>query len=307
MYIQQPNLPIFQNANLKYLINEHYTMSRDVQIEPRNYYYLVSGLPDLIPEQGKIPFTPAAFIELLRDSLHPDDFREVTWLLYPADHENLLDLLQKRECSWRPLSVFSREEMEERLQEPGRLPAYLERFLHAYREETPVWPHLNWENQLTRLYLEATPENTQGFVRRWLVFDNQLRNVLSAWNSREYNYPLEGQIVGQNEVAEAIERSPARDFGLSGEFPFVDKLLHALEQDSLLEREKAIDRIRWNYIDDLNTFQYFTIDVILGYLLKLTMLDRWRRLEPERGKAAVDNLIEELENSFVFPANFTIA
>ena len=117
---------------------------------------------------------------------------------------------------------------------------------------------------------------------------------------------VSAQIVGQNEVTEAIERSPARDFGLSGEFPFVDKLLHALEQDSLLEREKAIDRIRWNYIDDLNTFQYFTLDVILGYLLKLTMLDRWRRLEPERGKAAVDNLIEELENSFVFPANFTI-
>ena len=122
-------------------------------MNPHNYYYLVSGLPDLIPEQSKLPFTPAGFVELLRESLHPDDFREATWLLYPADHENLLDLLQKKECSWRPLSVFSREEMEEGLQEPGRLPAYLERFLQAYRGDAPLWPHLSWENLLTLLYL----------------------------------------------------------------------------------------------------------------------------------------------------------
>lgn len=271
----------------------------------QNYYYLVAGLPDLALEQNKLPFTPLAFVDELRSSLHPDDFNRVQWLLYPVDHGNLLNLLQKTDSPWQPGGNFSREQMDAALQEPEGLPAHLATFYQAYRSETPVWPRMSWENQLTRLYYEAAIEENDGFLRNWFLFDQHLRNILTAWNVRTHQLSEEGQLVGRNEVTEAIRQSHARDFGLSGEWPFIDKLLHALEQEDLLEREKDTARIRWNYIDELNTFHYFDIDVLLGYLLKLMLLDRWTGLEEQKGEEAIENLLRELENSFEFPAKFT--
>lgn len=271
----------------------------------RSYYYLVAGLPDLTLEQSKLPFAPPEFIELLREMLHPDDFQSVEWLMYPIDHHNLLNLLQKKTSGWKPGGRFYREELEEKIAEQGQVQPYMERFYQAWRNESPIWSQMSWENQLARLYYEAGIKNAYGFLHDWLIFDQHLRNILAAWNIRTYQLPGEGQIVGQNEVTEAIEKSHARDFGLSGEWPLLDKLFHALEQEDLLEREKAIDRIRWSYIDELNTFHYFDIDVILGYLLKLVILDRWTGLDAEKGKTAIDNLLRDLEIAFEFPAKFS--
>ena len=83
--------------------------------------------------------------------------------------------------------------------------------------------------------------------------------------------------------------------------------MHALAQEKLPEREKAIDRIKWNYIDELNTFNYFTVEVVLGYLLKWILLNRWTRMDAERGRQGIETLVEALENSLEFPKKFTLA
>lgn len=275
-------------------------------MQKRNYYYLVSGLPDMALEQSKAPFTLPELLEELGASLHPDDFRLVRLILLPIDNRNLLNLLLKKNLPWEPHGNFSPEEIEEGLKEPGLLPSYFNHFQQACKAETPLWPGMSWENQLERLYLEYGLERTEGFLHEWFTFENYLKNILAAWNIREYRLPPEGQLIGENMVTEAAARAHARDLGLSGELPFVNRLMHALEQDKLLDREKAVSRIRWNYIDELNTFNYFTVEVVLGYLLKLILLTRWTQLDPERGTLAINHIIQKLEDSFELPKKFAL-
>jgi hypothetical protein len=72
-------------------------------------------------------------------------------------------------------------------------------------------------------------------------------------------------------------------------------MLPLLEQSDLLEREKAILHIRWEYIDSELTFHYFTMEVILGYFLKLSFLERRLKFDQTQGLSALRNAIDQLE------------
>lgn len=269
-------------------------------MEKRNYYCLVSGLPDIVLEQSKAPFSLYELLEELRLTLHPRDFDLVELIFLPHDNRNLLHLSLKTDASWDILGKFSREEMEEKLKETGQLPPYMDRFYQAVRQESPIWPGMSWENQLTRLYYDHVLSHTEGFLHDWFKFEKDLNNILAAWNAREFNLPVEGQLIGENDIIRALGKSHARDFGLSKDLVFVDKLLQALEREDLLERERAVDRIKWHRIDQLNTFHYFTVDTVLGYLLQFLLLDRWLGLDSGRGAQAIQDQIAALEDSFEF-------
>lgn len=258
----------------------------------RQYYTLIAGLPELVPEQTKVPFTLADWTQSVSEILHPDDYQQLHWLLLPYSHPLVL---HNEEITAHPLSPFSREILEEQHREPGQLPPYIDRFLTAKKDDQPVWPELSWENQLTRLYFEYALEATSGFLFHWLQFDQHLRNLLAAWNSRELKWELDGVLIGQNEVNQALRRSHQRDFGLTKEYPFLFRLIPALEQGDLLEREKATLRLKWEFIDEALTFHYFSVEVVIGYFLKLQLLERRLKFDQKEGQAILRRAIEQLE------------
>lgn len=67
-------------------------------------------------------------------------------------------------------------------------------------------------------------------------------------------------IVGDTEVCEALRTSGARDFGLTGEVDFLDQLVKISETEELVEREKKIDQLRWNWMEEATFFNYFTVE-----------------------------------------------
>ncbi|MGC9352705.1 MAG: DUF2764 family protein, partial [Mariniphaga sp.] len=56
----------------------------------RNYYCLVAGFPDLIPDDKKLHFSSVELRNYLREEIHPDDFELVKLFYLPWDHENLI-------------------------------------------------------------------------------------------------------------------------------------------------------------------------------------------------------------------------
>ncbi len=276
-------------------------------IEPRAYYYLVSGLPSLIFEQAKPPFSSLAFREELQYHLHPDDYQLVHFLFLPADNRNLLRILQKDSEHWDGQGQFTLEQMEAAVREPEGLPAYMLRFIEAFQQEAPIAAGMSWENQLTQLYFDYVLAETQGFLHDWFAFERNLHNLKAAFTARRHHLPLQGQLIGDYTLTEAARNSNARDFGLSGEYPFINRLLMLEDEPDLLEREEETDILRWNYIDELNTFNYFTIEVLLGYLLKLSILERWSPLAPAEGRLAFRSLVGKLEQSFEFPKEFNVS
>ena len=265
----------------------------------QEYYYLIAGLPDIVLEQSKAPCTLAELVEELRENLQPEDFEKVQLLLLDLDNRNLLHLLQQKETGWESLARYSREELEMGLKEEDNLPEYMLQFAEAYRHEQPIWPGMSWENHLTRLYFDYALAQTQGFLHDWFTFEQNLRNLLVGWNSREYDIPLEGQLIGENEITHAIKQQHSRTFGLEREVEYFDRLEHVLEQDDLFEREGDIDRLRWQVIEQCTTFHYFTVERVLGYFLQFRLLLRWLKLDQQRGQQLIRQKIQMLEEQYL--------
>ena len=51
-------------------------------------------------------------------------------------------------------------------------------------------------------------------------------------------------------------------------------------------------------------FDYFTIERIFAFLLKLEMIERWISLDKERGNQLFRSIIESLKNEVQIPAEF---
>lgn len=270
----------------------------------RNYYYVVAGLPDLALDQAKVKRTMQELLEELAQYLHPADYFLVEKLFWPIDHGNVLHLLLKTGEPFRTGGRFTADELEEEIKNPVRLPHYVATFIQAYKNNEPLWPHLSWGDQLTALYLSEMCISPNLFMREWFTFEKNLRNVLAALTARKFKIEISKVVVGEDEISKAIARSPSRNFGITEEFPFIEKVLQIFEIPQLAEREKSIDLLRWNYLDELNTFNYFSIEVILAFVIKLQIVQRWMNLDPKAGAEIFRKLLKDLENSYEFPKEF---
>ena len=67
------------------------------------------------------------------------------------------------------------------------------------------------------------------------------------------------------------------------------------DEANLVEKERKIDLIRWNEALEIATFDYFDIDAILSYLVRIGIVARWSRLDAAKGREMFDRLIGELD------------
>ncbi|HPF64016.1 DUF2764 family protein [Lentimicrobium sp.] len=270
------------------------------------YYYLVAGLPEITLEQGKLQFSTEQLREELKQDLSPEDFRLFEMLFLAEDNSNLLSLLLKED---RPLSakgVYQPEMLAAEIKEPRTLMNYMRLFIESLSAENRLYPSLSPQNELTLLYYREMLEVKNNFMRSWFGFELNLRNVLLVLSAKKNGLPYENQVIAANSLADSMRRSSARDLGLASEWPWIDRLLQIIEIPDLLQREKAIDMLRWNFLDEQNTFNYFTVEVLIAFYIKLGIIERWLRLDPATGEELFRNLLGTLQNSYEFPNEFNI-
>ena len=169
---------------------------------------------------------------------------------------------------------------------------------------TPVESIVLYEDHLATLYYEYAMKCGNKFVSSWFEFNLNINNILVAFTARKFKWDIAGNIVGNTDVCEALRTSSARDFGLSGEVDFWESLVKINEITELVEREKKLDALRWNWMEDAIFFDYFTIERIFAFLLKLEMIERWISLDKEKGNQLFRSIIESLKNEVQIPAEF---
>jgi hypothetical protein len=272
----------------------------------RNYYYLVAGLQDITMDIHKLSMGQVEFRKELQTEVHPQDYKLVQILFLPYDNKNLLNIITKKEEEFDERGNFSRDLLEANIKElTDELPEYMNRFITSFKDNEPVFPNMSPENQLTALFYEYALSLDDGFVKEWFRFNRDLNNLLTALVCRRYDIPHEYQIIGWDDISETIRKSHARDFGLTAEIPYMDDLLNIAKEDDIQQREKAVDQLRWNYLDDVTFFEYFTIDKILAFTLKLGMVERWLALDKDYGSQLFEELLQDLKSSYELPETFT--
>ena len=245
-----------------------------------------------------ISFSDADFDALLGEYLR--EKAQVRLLYGYYDCENIASLRAGRSAH-NPLGNFTREELEEEVKAPKRLPSAVGRVLRAYadpegEDAEEVDTAQRFETALFDAYYATCSRAKSRFLREWSEFDRTLRNVTAAVTARAAGRPVEEVTVGGGDVAELLERSSAADFGLRGELPYIDAVIAAVNDEAnLVEKEHKIDLIRWNEATELATFDYFDINTILSYLARVNIVARWTQLDAVRGREMFDRLMAELD------------
>ncbi|MDG5814627.1 DUF2764 family protein [Chitinispirillales bacterium ANBcel5] len=280
----------------------------------RNYYYFVSGLPDLIVDESKNVVAFNAFMEEAMEELDDKDFEVLRALRLPVDNANLISALVSQKKEFDPRGNYSKEEINSALRSPENLDDYMQVFLKSYKEKKQLFGDLTPADQLNWLFYEEMLTHESEYVREWFIFDLNLRNILSAINCRKglghiealgngRDGALKSTIIGKNEITEAILRSSASDFGLSSALPWIERLLSS-SKGELVTFEKEIDQLKWDMAEELVGLSYFGIETIAAFTIRLMIVERWMKLDVKTGRLKLDSLVEKLKNSFTVPAGF---
>lgn len=275
------------------------------------YYYLVAGLPELTLEDSKLSYTVAGFKTEIYPSLSSSDQKLIDLFYLKFDNANVLKLLEDKEAGIDKRGNFSQDELNEYIaviKEGGTVnskefPDYLSAFVTDYFT-APAESEGLMEDHLAALYYDYAMKSENKFISSWFEFNLTINNILLAFTARKYKWDVAQNIVGNTEVCEALRTSGARDFGLSGEVDFFDQLVKINETAELIEREKKLDSLRWNWMEEATFFDYFTIERLFVFLLQLEMIERWISLDKEKGNQLFRSIIDSLKNEVQIPAEF---
>jgi hypothetical protein len=273
----------------------------------RNYHYLVAGLPELLLDEGRMKATLIELKSEFEQNIDQSDFELVKYLFLKFDNANLLNLLKKRDFEFDKRGAFSQELLEEQIKEQtGLLPQYMNFFIEDFMSDRRENIEISWENILEGYFYQHLIGTGNAFLRDWFTFRLNTKNVIAALVCRQYGLRMENQLIGNSEIIESLLRSNARDFGIVQDFPEIDKILTAWESDTLLQREKALDMINWQWIDEQTFFHYFTIEKLIGFLLQFEMVERWMNLDRKEGEKMFNQLLDQLGRSFELPDEFKL-
>jgi len=264
----------------------------------REYYYLVAGLPDFVFERNVKKFDFKPLVEDAYELTKGQDHEAIRELFLPYDHQNVHYLLQGREDLFNDKGFYSLDFLKDNLDYPEELPEYIADFIEKFRHgqsnnsnEYRNLSHYVW----SRFYQDIAEKSKNRFIRVWWEFDQILRNIQSAWMCRKLGESMQEQLIGWGEIIDLFVKNNLPDFGLQRDIPFGEQIFNLLDEEvDLLEREFRFDQIRWQMAEELTTFNYFDIDKVLAFLVKADILDRWLKLDKERGAVLFDGFVKTL-------------
>ena len=251
---------------------------------------------------------------MLREELKPADLKLLSKYFLKHDNYNLLHLLENKDALINLAGRFSREEIMDlidRVKEDlpindKRVPPYFENFIRRWLgEDNPQEESRIWEDLLTSFYMDYGVEAKNSLMSGWFELNLNIGNVMTAIFARKYDLMVAKYIVGHNTYAKLIrENSNVRDFGIGQELEYFDTLLRISEESDIYDRERKMDKFRWDWLEENTVFDYFNLEYIFAYFCKLQILERWVKLNAEEGEKVFRDLISSLKNETKLPEDF---
>jgi hypothetical protein len=257
----------------------------------QNYYYLVTGLPDLV-KGGSKGFDYSKIRQEIIEELSADDCESFKTFLLQFDNANIVNFLNKKQ-SFDSRGWFSQSEIEDVVNDIDTLPKYLQTFLQDRKEDKDSIAGFGHFEQLSYLYYDEIREKNEWFAN-WADFTVDVQNAIAAANARELGVSTEKSVIPFNDNAEKIAKSRAADFGLGNTLEWMEQIAKNINDPIALE--EVIDDIYWKKADELSEGKTFGIESVLGFMVKANSIERWLRLDTGKGVARANDLIVKLKS-----------
>ena len=138
------------------------------------------------------------------------------------------------------------------------------------------------DSQLNADFYNEAESGKNSFLKEYFRFDLNVRNAKVKYLNRALGRPAGTDIF--------LERE---DDGFD-----LQKVNSVLESGDILSRERGLDGLMWDKIDELTTYHYFDIETILGFIARLHIVDRWLKLDAESGRRMFEKLVESVRGSY---------
>ena len=268
-----------------------------------NYYCLVAGMHDVAFDGSKVTYTVERFKEDIYPELSAADAACVALFFLERDNANILNILRNGEdANILQYGCYTREELDEIILSAKNgdtpikgIPSYIYRFVEYYVSNDNN-ANVIWEDVLSAYYYDYATKCSNGFVAGWFTFNRNVNNILVAFSARKYKMNIAEAVIGDGEIAEALRTSGARDFGLTGALDYFESVQRLSENSRLLERERLLDDIRWKWLEDNSVFNYFSVERLFVFLVKLSIIERWAKLDADKGMQRYNEMIAELKS-----------
>lgn len=146
------------------------------------------------------------------------------------------------------------------------------------------------DKKLDHDFYRKAVTNGNVFIREYFRFDLHVRNAKVRYLNKALGRDSEQDTIKRTEDEPEVK-------GLE-EFNEASEVEVALNTDDILGREKALDDLMWSKIDSLTTFDYFDLNVILGFIAKLHIINRWLKLDEATGREMFKKLVDEVRGTF---------
>ena len=133
-------------------------------------------------------------------------------------------------------------------------------------------------------YRKAAKDRNR-FIREFFCLDLGIRNTKVEYLN---------STLGRPEGTDVVVLDP------DGEDPAFEQKAEVealLRTDDILGRERALDDFYWKTVDALTVLDYFDLEVVLAFVVKLKMVERWLRLDEATGRELFRKLVKEIKEN----------
>ena len=132
------------------------------------------------------------------------------------------------------------------------------------------------------------------FIRDFFQFDLNVRNAKVRYLNAALGRDPQKDVL-------SLADSDAEELGIETEEPeFKEeaRLQGILEGKDILARERGIDDLYWDKIDEITLFDYLNFSKVLALVVKMMIIRRWLLLDEEAGRAMFKRLVDEVRGTF---------
>ena len=135
---------------------------------------------------------------------------------------------------------------------------------------------------LDRAFYERALKSRNSFIREYFLWDLRVRNTKTVFLNERLERPSGEDVI---------------DIPGGTLFDEEKQVLAVLSTPDILQRERGLDKLMWDKAEDLTLLHNFDIDVILAFVARIMITDRWNKLDPESGRAMFRSLVEEIRQT----------
>ncbi len=127
------------------------------------------------------------------------------------------------------------------------------------------------------LFYKGLSKIDDTFIQKYIGFDKEVRNA-------KVKFITEGTLAVQSEEQERSELS--------------EQLESIFKIPNIIDREKALDRLYWDKINEITLWEYLSFDIILAFIAKAKLVERWNKLDKASGANFFKQLVQEVRGTF---------